>query len=99
LTKLTNKRKVNIRNTNLNSNKQTNNEQTLCIVFLLLIFSSCKNETEANRLKAVELELREKELNLKERELNFNEKQSQELKIESKKPLNNLFEENRESIF
>jgi serine protease Do len=68
-------------------------------IFLLLIFSSCKNETEANRLKAVELELREKELNLKERELNFNEKQSQELKIESKKPLNNLFEENRESIF
>lgn len=68
-------------------------------IFLLFILSSCKNETEANRLKAVELELREKELNLKERELDFKDKQNKEIKVETKKTLNNLFEENKESIF
>lgn len=68
-------------------------------IFITLFFASCKNETEANRLKAVELELREKELNFKERELESNDRKDEKIKIETKKPLNSLFEENKESIF
>ncbi|NCP83315.1 MAG: trypsin-like peptidase domain-containing protein [Bacteroidetes bacterium] len=70
----------------------------LILILIILFFGSCKNETEANRIKLLELELREKELNLKERELDFNDKKNKEIKVITKS-LNSLFEDNKESIF
>lgn len=69
------------------------------LIFTSIFFVSCKENTEANRLKSIELVLKEKELDLKERELEFKEKKNPEIKIEIKKSLNNLFDENKESIF
>lgn len=71
-------------------------KKTFILVLLISTIISCKDDTETNRLKSVELELRKRELDIKERELEI---KSKEKTAVLPKALNLLYNENVESIF
>lgn len=66
-------------------------------IIVLLIFVSCKDDSERERLRAKELELKEKELNIQERQLEVTKEEK--MKAEGKRTLSQLYEECEKSVF